>query len=280
MEGGKEALEGGWRLTRIRRIKFYLYLIQVIFTIATVIVLIFSEKAFSLKPFYLPINSFIYFLLLMGVIIGAESFYFRALEIRLARSMSSKSFMAKRFIRRSIIIIAICAAVIIILKVPFIYNAFEEAMSTSGTVSSVVEFNNKDHLGIVSVNRITIESDGNAANVYVVSSDYYPANNPTYMIDPEMLKLHRINYLDYTVNASDPTISFDFPDAKYGTFYIVVEHLDDDLSPLSYTLHKNISPIFLDYVPLFALIFIIVYATAIIYFSALRRKYAGESIYR
>jgi magnesium-transporting ATPase (P-type) len=276
MEGGREVLEGGWRLTRIRRIKSYLYLIQVIFAIVTVIILIFSEKAFSLKPFYLPINSFVYFLLLMGVIIGAESFYFRTLEMKFARSMSSKSLMAKRFIRRSVIIIGICVAVIIILKVPFIYNTFEDAMSTSGTVSSVVEFNNKDHLGLISVNWITIESDGNAANVYVVSSDYYS----TYASDLETLKLHRINYRDYSVDASNPTIAFNFPDAKYDTFYIVVQHLDDDPSPLTYTLHRNISSIFLDYVPLFALIFIVVYAIAIVYLSTLRKRYAGESIYR
>ncbi|MCQ5376149.1 MAG: hypothetical protein NO474_06095 [Methanomassiliicoccales archaeon] len=276
MEGGREALEGGWRLTRIRRIKSYLYMIQVIFAIVAVVILIFSEEAFSLKPFYLPINSFIYFLLLMGVIIAAESFYFRTLEIRFARSTSSKSLMAKRFIRRGIIIIGICVAVIIILKVPFIYNAFENAMSASGTVSSVAEFNNKDHLGLIAVNRITIESDGNAANVYVVNSDYYS----TYASDLETLKLYRINYLEYSVDANNPTITFSFPDTKYDTFYIVVQHLDNDPSPLSYTLHKNISSIFLDYVPLFALLFIIVYAVAIVYLLAIRKKYAGESIYR
>ncbi|MEM2944040.1 MAG: hypothetical protein QW083_00545 [Methanomassiliicoccales archaeon] len=276
MEGGREALEGGWRLTRIRRVKFYLYITQVIFAIVVVFLLIFNAEAFSLKPFYLPINSFIYFLLLMGVIIGAESFYFRSLEIRLVKSMSSKAYMAKRFIRRSVLIIVICVAVIAVLRVPFIFNAIEGALSTSGTVSSTLEFMNKDNLGLISVNRITIESQGNAANVYVVSSEYYPA----YASDMNFIKLHRINYLEWTVNSTNPEITFDFPDATYGTYYIVVEHLDSDQTPLSYTLHKNVSHVFLDYVPFFALLFIVVYGVAIAYFVLIRRKYAQESIYK
>ncbi len=276
MEGGREALEGGWRLTRVRRIKMYLYIIQVVFLFAVAIFLVLTGQGFSLKPFYLPVNSFIYFVLIMGLIVGAESFFFRVIEIRLAKSASSKYFMAKRFTRRSILIILICVIVIAILWVPFISHALEETLSTNGTVSSVVQFSNKDPLGLTGVNKVTMTSSGKTANVYVVTEESYLQ----YRNDTDLLRTHRINVFDYSVDASNPSFSFEFPEVAYGEFYIVVEDLGGSPTPLSYTLHNNISRTFLNYVPFFALLFIVVYAVAIVYLQVLRKKHATEAIYR
>jgi len=276
MESGRVALEGGWRLERIRRMKLYLYVVQIVSVIAIAIVLLVIGKGFSLKPFYLPINSFIYFVLLMGVVIGAESFAFRVLEIRFAQSTSSKYYMAKKFTRRSLVIILITIIVIAILWVPFISETIEDTLSTSDSIASVKEFNNKDPLGLTAVDGITITSSGKTANVYVVSDASYNLykNNIT------LLSAHRVNTDDYSVSASHPTITFDFPDVAYGTFYMVVEDLGGAPAPLSYTLHKNVSHTFMDYVPLFALFFIIVYAVAIVYLEILMKKHAGGAIYR
>ncbi|MBM4237485.1 MAG: hypothetical protein FJ151_03260, partial [Euryarchaeota archaeon] len=261
MEGGREALEGGWRLTRVRRIKMYLYIIQVVFLFVVAIFLVVTGQGFSLKPFYLPVNSFIYFVLIMGIIVGVESFIFRVIEIRLAKSASSKYFMAKRFTRRSLLIILICAIVIVILWVPFISHALEETLSTNGTVSSVVQFSNKDPLGLTGINKVTITSSGKTANVYVLTEESYLK----YRNDTDLLRTHRINVFDYSVDASNPSFSFEFPEAAYGEFFIVVEDLGGSPSPLSYKLHNNISRTFLNYVPLFAILFIVVYAAAIVY---------------
>lgn len=269
-------MEGGWRLERIRRMKLYLYIVQIISVVAIAIFLLVVGRGFSLKPFYLPINSFIYFVLLMGVVIGAESFAFRVLEIRFAQSASSKYYMAKKFTRRALIIIVISVIVIILLWVPFISNTIEDTLSTSGDITSVKDFGNKDPLGLTAVNSITITSTGKTANVYVVSETSYD----TYKNNITLLSEHRVNSNDYSVSASHPTITFAFPDADYGTFYMVVQDLGGAAAALSYTLHKNVSHTFMDYVPLFALLFVVVYAVAIVYLEVLMKKHAGGAIYR
>ncbi len=276
MESGRVALEGGWRLERIRRMKLYLYVVQIISVIAIAIVLLVVGKGFSIKPFYLPINSFIYFVLLMGVVIGAESFVFRVLEIRLAQSASSKYYMAKKFTRRALAIIIVSVIVVIILWVPFITNAIEDTLSTSGTVASVKDFTNKDPLGLVTVDSIEFTSTGKTANVYVVSESSYDQykNNLT------SLSSHRLNIGDYSISASHPTIDYDFPDMAYATFYMVVEDLGGSPTPISYTLVKTMSPTFMIYVPIFALMFIVVYAVAIVYLEILMKKHAAGAIYR
>ncbi|MGD0056586.1 MAG: hypothetical protein ABSB83_01870 [Methanomassiliicoccales archaeon] len=270
------ALEGGWRLERIRHMKLYLYVVQIVLVIAIAILLLIIGKGFSLKPFYLPINSFIYFVLLMGVIIGAESFVFRVLEIRFAQSPSSKYYMAKKFTRRALVIILISAIVVIILWIPFISKTIDDTLSTSGDITSVKEFNNKDPLGLTAVNDITISSAGKTANVYVVSGTDYDLyeNNIT------LLSAYRVNSNDYSVSASHPSISFAFPDVAYGTFFIVVEDLGGAPTALSYTLHENVSHTFMDYVPLFALLFIVVYVVAIVYLEVIMKRHAGGAIYR
>jgi len=276
MEGGRVALEGGWRIERIRRMKLYLYIIQIVVVIAITVFLIVIGKGFSLKPFYLPVNSFIFFVLLMGLIIGAESFFFRVLEIRLSQSASSKYYMAKKFTRRAIIIIAISVMVIVLLWVPFISKSIEDQLSDAGNVGSVKDFTNKDPLGITGVDRITIRSIGKTANVYVVTESNYVdnTNNMSYLAG------HRINSDDYYVDVNRPSFSFDFPDTIYGTYYIVVEDLGGTPTQISYTLQKNISPTILDNVPIFALMFAVIYAAAIVYLRFLMKKHVKGAIYR
>jgi hypothetical protein len=276
MEKGRVALEGGWRLERIRRMKLYLYIIQIVLAVAITVFLIVIGKGFSLKPFYLPINSFIYFVLLMGLIIGAESFFFRVLEIRLSQSASSKYYMAKKFTRRAIIIIVISVVVVVLLWVPFISQAIEDQLSDTGNVGNVKDFTNKDPLGLTGVDRITIRSIGKTANVYVVSESNYVdnADNMSHLAD------HRINSNNYYVDVNHPSFSFAFPDTIYGTYYIVVEDLGGTPTQISYTLQKNISSTTLDSVPIFALMFAFIYAFAIVYLSFLRRKHIKGAIYR
>jgi magnesium-transporting ATPase (P-type) len=276
MESGRVTLEGGWRLERIRRMKLYLYVVQIVSVFAIAIFLIMVGKGFSLKPFYLPINSFIYFVLLMGLVIGAESFAFTVLEIRFTQSASSKYYMAKKFTRRALAIIVISVIIIIILWVPVISKTIEDTLSTSGDIDGVKDFSNKDPMGLTAVDGITITSVGGTANIYVVSESNYNL----YKSNITLLSAHRVNGNDYSVSESLPTMTFAFPDADYGTFHMVVDDLGGTPTPISYTLHKNISHTFMDYVPLFALLFIIVYAVAIVYLQVMIRKYAVGAIYR
>ena len=94
-------------MVRIRQTKIYLYAVQLVLILAIVIYLLEAESGFSLKPFYLPLDSFIYFVILMLLLFNIEGCFFRGLEMRVIKADSSRYYMSKRSIRRGLAIIAI-----------------------------------------------------------------------------------------------------------------------------------------------------------------------------
>jgi len=273
MEGGREALAGGFRLQRVRKVKLYLYIVQLLFVIGIVIFVLAAEGRFSLKPFYLPINSFIYFVLLMALIFSAEGFVFKTLEMRFSRSHSTKYYMAKIAVRRSLVIVLVAAVVLLIFWTPPVTKGIEDVLSKSGTVTGVASFYNEDPLGLTTTDRVTLTAVDGTARVYVVSEKHYRV----YSHDMDMLSYFRINGQD---DLADPTISFDFPRSDYSLYYIVIDHRYSNATAVTYTLHQNLSSTFIEFVPLFALLFIITNLGWIFYLIPMKRRYAAGAIYR
>ncbi len=52
-----------------------------------------------MKPFFLSINSFIFFVLIMGIVVMVEGFVFILLEMRFMRSNSAKFIVTQRSLR-------------------------------------------------------------------------------------------------------------------------------------------------------------------------------------
>lgn len=272
MEERPRTLEGGFRMVQIRKTKIYLYAAQLVLILAIAVILINIEGGFSLKPFYLPVNSFLFFLILMILIFNIEGCFFYALEMRFAKNESSKYYMAKRAIRRSIIIIIVAAVVVLILWLPVVSEGIETALSDSGEVDDLESFFNRDFLGLTTTDRITLTSEGEAY-VYVVSEASYLSN----VGNMDQLRFLRINSNDYVVN---PTASFSFPEAEYGKYYFVVDYRFSTTDVVEYTLHQNLSSTFLEFVPLFGLFFIIVNVGWLTYLFPIKKKYAEKAIYR
>ena len=281
MLSGKEELSGGYRLAGVRRTKRYLYLVELAILVVAVILVIVMDSRASLVPFYLPINSFIFFVLLMGLIIVVENFFFRALEMRFIKSASTKFYICKMGIRSAIIAIAICVVIILLLWLPFIHNAIEDATATDGTLvnngstSATVyySFSDRDALGLTSVSTIKVTATGGEARVYLVSEQYFNAHKG----DVSSLASYRINTYDYVAN---PSLTIHVENLPHGVYYLVLDTKSSTATSVSYTITSSISSTFLSYVPLFAALYAVAYAGWLIYLTPLKRKYSEAAIYR
>ena len=272
MVEGKDALEGGYRMVRIRQTKIYLYAVQLVLILAIVIYLLEAKSGFSLKPFYLPLDSFIYFVILMLLLFNIEGCFFRGLEMRVIKADSSRYYMSKRSIRRGLAIIAISALVIVILWVPVFSDGVESVLSESGEIDGVRSFYNKDALGLTTTSRISFSCEGEAY-VYVVTEKNFLA----YSGNMDQLKFYRINSNNYIVN---PSTSFTFPDSDYGKFYMVLDYRFSTVDTVQYTVHQTMSTTFTSYVPLFAIFFIIVNVGWLSYLIPMSKRYSTKAIYR
>ena len=281
MLSSQEELSGGYRLANVRRTKRYLYLVEIVILIAAVILVVIMEGRASLVPFYLPINSFIYFVLLMGLIIVVESFFFSALEMRFMKSASAKFYICKMGIRRAIVAIIICVVVVLLLWLPFIHTAIEDATATNGTMinngstsaTAYVSFRDRDPLGLTLVSEISVTSYNGQAKVYLVSEQYFNAHKD----DLSSLASYRINSNDYIAN---PTLTIEVENLQYGVYYLVFDTETSAASSISYSISSAISSTFQSYVPFYALLYAVAYAGWLIYLTPLKRKYAEAAIYR
>lgn len=281
MLSGKEELSGGYRLASVRRTKRNLYLVELVILIVAVILVVILEGRASLVPFYLPINSFIYFILLMGLIIVVEGFFFRALEMRFTKSASTNFYICKMGIRSAIIAIIICVIVILLLWLPFIHTTIEDATATNGTMTNngstaatqFYSFQDRDPLGLTSVSEIGVTATGGEARVYLVSEQYFEAHKN----DLSAMASYRINTYDYI---ADPALTIQVDSLPHGTYYLVFDTEASDASSISYTIYSAISPTFLSYVPFYAMLYAVAYAGWLIYLTPLKRKYSEAAIYR
>lgn len=265
----REALEGGVHLAHVRATKKKLMLVQVAIVLLAVILLIAIGGEVHVVPFYFNIGSILYFVILMALVVGVEGFFFRYLELKHMKSSSAKSYMLKTSIRRSLIIIAVSSVVLVLVLAPTTSNAVANASSESGTTSTVAFFNNRDPLGLTTVDRIWLDSS-TPAEVLIISE----ANYRTNLLDMEALRQHAVMITTETVTG----IELDFPQTPFGRYCIVVD--SDNMAEVAYTVHRTPSPTFVAFVTLFALAFIIAYAGWVMFAFQTRKQFTKGATYK
>jgi hypothetical protein len=281
MFSAEEEMSGGYRLASIRRTRRDLYIVEFAILLVAVAIVIVMEGRASLVPFYLPINSFIYFVLVMGLIVIIEGFFFRALEMRFIKSASTKFYICKMGIRSAIVAIIICAIIILVLWLPFIHDAIEDASSSSGkminsgstSATEYVTFYDRDPLGLTSVTEIEVTSFQGEAFVYLVSAQSFEDHKD----DLSVLASYRINGVDFVAN---PSLTIEVEGLSYGSYYLVFDTEASEATSVTYTISSSISNTFLSYVPFLLLLYAVAYAGWIIYLLPLKRKYGEAAIYR
>jgi len=267
MDLNREALEGGARLAQVRRTKKLLMLVQVIIVLVSVLVLTVVGGQVQIKPFYFNITSFLYFVILMGLIIVVEGMFFHVLELKYLRSSSAKYYMLKSSVRRSAVIIAISAVTIVLLLTPYMADAIANYSSESGETTTTATFLNRDPLGLTTVDKIYVDSAGEAEALIVSEQNYL-----LYAGDMQVLRL----YADKIVETSTGAW-IDFPETTFGKYYIVV----DSASPVEvqYTVHKTLSPTFVAFMVTFATLFIGFNGIWVAMALRIRTNYKAGAIY-
>ncbi len=222
-----------------------------------------------MKPFYFNVGSILYFVILMALVIGVESLFFRMLEMKYTRSVSAKYYMLKTSMRQSAMVIVVSAAVMVLLLTPYMANGIANSTSESGTTTASASFVNRDPLGLTTVDKIHIVS-GQQAEVLIVDEENYLL----YVGDMTALQQHAA----VMVTDSSPGVDVTFPQTPFGKYYIVVN--SDQPVEVSYTVHKTLSPTFVAFVTLFAALFIGFYAIWLVTALRMRKSFAKGAIYR
>jgi hypothetical protein len=273
MKTGRE-FEGGYRIDSIRRVKKYLYLVQILIMLVFATYLIIAGGGFGLKPFYLSINSFIYFVMIMLLVIAVESFVFTSLEMRFLKSSSTKHYVSKLQIRRAAYVITVCAVVIFVLWAPFITNGLGNAMSSSDSmvadsisVPDSRNFFNDDPLGVTAIKTATLESTG-VAMVFIVSeANWLQFGGQA----KEIVGQYRINTNQYLVNT---TLTIDFPELSHSKYYLLAYSETGTPVTITYKLSSGISPTLYSFVPVLALMFIVAFGIWGAYLTARSSSYS------
>ncbi|MCE5296522.1 MAG: hypothetical protein LLG16_05390, partial [Euryarchaeota archaeon] len=107
-------MEGGFRLDRIRRVRNWLYSVQLMIIVVFVIALMYTSGDFGIVPFHLGVPSFLYFVLFMVIVLSIEGVIFVRLESRFLKSPSSKYYLLKRSIRRYALVIVASAIIFLV----------------------------------------------------------------------------------------------------------------------------------------------------------------------
>ncbi len=270
MEGGADRLGGGYRVKSIRQVRNYLYMVQLVFMVGITGYLIWSSGLASLKPFYLPINTFVYLLLVSGIIFAVEGMVFRTLTMKFTPNKSSRYYMSKKSVDEALMIMVVALIIGLLLFLPYFPNALENTMTGDVIIGNTHEFIDRDALGLTIISSVTFTPHNGEPDVYIVSDVYYQQ----YQGNMEMLSVYRMN----AQTKVNETFTVPLPDDQYTVYHIVV---DGDASDSAHaTLTRSASQTFLDYFPFFMFLFVAIYGVWLVYLLPIRKQYAKDAIYK
>lgn len=271
----KKVLEDSIRLARIRRIKMTLYIVQVAMLVALAFFLIFIVGDARITPtLYLPVDQFAAIMVLILLVICVESFFFRMMEIRFARSSSARHLMAKTSIRRAILIAFISAVVTVVLMAQPILGALEDSSLRRVTVSSQDDFSfwSRDPLALQRVSELRASASA-TVHLYLVEDSVYQQYNGS-VGDLYFLRINRDNF------ELVETLTIEVPKMDLALLHLVVRDIAETGTRVTLEVVEEISGTFKGIVSVLALAFVVANVAWVAYLIPIERKYAQGSIYK
>jgi hypothetical protein len=270
-----KVLEDSIRLARLRRIKWTLYVVQIAMLVALAILLIFVMGKAQVTPvLYLPLDDFAAVIVLLMLVVSLESFFFRTMEIRFARSSSAKHLMAKNSIRAALMIAVVAAVVAIVLVAPPILTAIQDSTSKTSVLSAdaPVTFWSRDPLALQTMVEVEV-SAANTVEVYLVVGDVYDqyegAINQMYVL--------RVNRDNYVV---DDDITIDVPKTDHEKYVLVLNDFENVGSAATVTIVRDVSGMFTGIISILTIAIVGANVAWIVYLLPIERKYSRGSIYK
>jgi plasmid maintenance system killer protein len=281
MPFSSRVLEDSIHLDRIRRIKMTLYLVQVAMLMVLGFVVVIIMGGAQIHPsFYLPLDAFAAVLVLILLVICLESFFFRVMEIRFARSSSARHLMAKNSIRRALVVAVISAVVTMVLMTPPILSALQDATTQTEALTrdSEVAFWSTDPLALQQ--RIEIEASApKTVEVYIVDAEDYEQYNGS-LTQMYLLKLNKDNYVVTGQDEGGGAVTIAIPDADHRQFRLVLNDLENPGTIATVVIVKTLSSYFTGIIALLILVLTIANVAWMVYLMPIERKYSKGSIYK
>ena len=275
MPFSSKVLEDSIRLAKIRRIKLVLYIVQAIMLVALAILIIFVMGDAQVTPvLYLPLDSFAAILVLLILVVCVESYFFRIMEIRFARSSSARHLMAKNSMRTAIIVAIIAGFVTIMLVTPPALNAIQDVSSQTVTVSAddAAVFWSRDPLALQRMVEVRATSV-NTVEVYLVDGDLYEAYNGS-ISDMFVLRINRDSYV------VEDELTIEIPKADHRKYAVVLNDLENPGSVATVTIVRDVSETFTSVVSLLTIAMVVASVAWVAYLMPIERKYSRGSIYK
>ncbi len=272
--------EGGYRLSYIHRTKRFLFLAQAVIVLVFAVYLLVAGGGLVIKPFYLAVNSFLFFVLIMLLIIVVEGFIFTVLEMRFIKSDSTKFIVTQRGFRSSVGWAVVMLVVLMLFWLPILPQAVENNYNQSGSVLATSSVSpgsstmfNTDVFGLTEVVHMDFVVNG-SVEIFILTEDNYNLFRDS---GKDVLSGYRINSDDYQF---DSALSLEFPDTPHSRLYILAYSMNDTPVEIDYTITSNISASLLTYIPLLALMFLVAHLVWIVYMFIINKGYVQGGIYR
>jgi hypothetical protein len=276
MSAQREMLEGEAYWGRIRNIKRRLYILEAALIAVLGGALVLLSNEFKTNPFYLPFDKLLWFVLIMVLVVEIEGFVFRIMQIRIAKSDSTKHLMTINSIRKAVVIVIVAALVAAVFAIPSITEGIEGSLAVRGetTPQGAQVFLPSDPLGLSRVVTVAVHSNV-VAEVYIVSK----FNFDLYKNDWAALKGSALN----NITIVSPELRIPMPNITYANLYLLVDPTSSilgNLTVVSFSLEMQLSSTLTSFVPLIAVVFLVANSVWIAYLFPLGRKYASGSIYK
>jgi len=281
----REALEGSLRMARLRRLKWTLYILLILLMVGIALGILATDPKTSLSPFFIPVDRFLAFILLILLVLTVASFPFQLLGIRYAKSASAKHLLVKRGFQRALIIAAVAAVVAVLFLVPSSQAALEDAFTARTTtayepnlqIRSSQTFWGENPLGLTRVDEVRLEATGPAVVYIVLKADYERATSGT-STNWSDLNASKVNR-NYYIVVPPSSQAFALADRGHAEYAVVVVTANLTLR-VTYELHKALSDTLAEAVPIIALLFVGVNGAWAAYLVPLERRSREGSIYK
>jgi len=265
MKKFRQKLEGAYRFVGIKRIKKWLYLLQFLVIIAFSFTLL-ALRGAILKPFYLPIDSFLYFLLFMFFILSIENFFFRNLEIMYAGHDSQKFLIARNSIRRGLVVICLFIFLAFLLLLPATSAFAEKELSIYGSQFLPAQgdfvnltFASQDSLALTRTREFFIKAENGQISVSLFKDEKFQPPERTIVSGGNL-----------TLTLSSDALA---------TYKVTIRNTGTSPASFSYTVGRGLAESITSFLPVFAILFIISNLIWVTYLNPVRERYSATSIY-
>ena len=267
-----DVLGSTFYLARIRSLAMRAYALQIAVMVGMGFFLSLVQGA-KFKPFYFPLEYFMYVVYIMLFAMFLESFSFIMLEIKNQDTDSAKFFTAKKSASKALKIMLIALIILIILANPIAEKQLEGVSARTYTLelkggNATMEISSVDRFGLMHKYAViegkTYHGDYDA---YLIYSSYYSDN----MSNPAARS--RLKFIN---QSSEKALSVNPPDSTYEEYEILI-HTNGNGS-FTVRLYNDVTDSFVIYTGVFVICTAILYAWWYVFMQKRIKMYGTELV--